>query len=324
MENLSELVTSYSTLDDNQKPTSNQLEEVADQIHPLPLEVSDNQTPPELPTSYQTQNPTKRISRRGLIAGGIISGLAILLYRSYNDKATTARIAETKRKTREEERKRELERQTERRKSEEQREIYARQEREKRQLEEKNDIEMHKLTDSEFTEYLGLYRKSHGERSEEENRRFSALERKIDAIKKSPSKALSLMDDLTRREYESFKRNQEEFNVYFSRIKEDCDKNAPGLFDNALRGALLIPAGITSQGVHAGLGLKPEDAPNLTVDSNTKKQREYEEKYKYMREYDEYNHEYRSNRISISDKDSVLYFYYTRHKGGMFTKRMPN
>jgi len=317
MENLSELVTSYSTLDGNQEPASNQLEEVANtQVPPLPPEASDNQTPPELPTSYQAQNPTKRISRRGLIAGGIISGLAILLYKGCNDGATNAKVTNTKRKTKEE-RKRELEK----RRSEEQREIYARQEREKRELEEKEDIEMHKLTDSEFAEYLELYRKSYKERSEEENRRFSALERKIDAIKKSPSKALSLMDNSTRREYEAFKRNQEEFNAYFSRIKEEYDKN---LSSRSILGEIVLaPIDFPIQGFAGLLGLD-SDYVGFGDCRKPSKKKEDRKMSDYISEYNKYDSEYRGLTCprSNSDKDLILYFYYTRHKGGMFIKRM--
>jgi hypothetical protein len=318
MENLSELVTSYNTLSENQT-SSNQLETSVNQVPPLPSQkISDNQTPPELPV-YQTPYPSKRFSRRGLIVGGIISGLAMLLYKGCRDRKNE-KIAETKKG---EETIRRLEEQLERKRQEEQRTIYARQEIERKRLEEQKDTEMHKLTDSEFAEYMRLYKIKYSQKSKDEQERFETLEKKMDAIKSNPSKALSLMDESLRREYDSFKRDQDEFKAYFSRVKEDYDKNAPGYFDNLIGSLVLLPAGIAAQGIHGGLGLDPNNAPNPIIDTrNMTREEKYERIYGYIKEYWEYDSEYDKNRASSSDKDLILYFYYTRYKGGRFTKRL--
>ncbi len=309
MEDLSELVTSYDTLSNNQEPSSNPLEKVANtQVPPLPSqESSDNKTPPELP-NYQTQNRAKRFSRRGLIAGGIISGLAILLYKGYNDRAN-ARIEEAKRKTREEERKRELERQT--------------------------DIEMHKLTDSEFAEYMRLNKIEYSKKSKDEQERLETLTKKIDAIKKSPSKALSLMDDSTRREYESFKRNQNEFDTYFLKIRNEFHKNNPDdlgkFFGRLMIAGMMTPYTMAADSIAVdSIASKLTGKDEKLLSTGTIWQamlprlpKEESDKLDYILEYNRYNSAYNLTSVpSNSDKDLILYFYYTRYKGGRFTKRL--
>ena len=141
----------------------------------------------------------------------------MLLYKGCRDRKNE-KIAETKKG---EETIRRLEEKLERKRQEEQRTIYARQEIERKRLEEQKDTEMHKLTDSEFAEYMRLYKIKYSQKSKDEQERFETLEKKMDAIKSNPSKALSLMDESLRREYDSFKRDQDEFKAYFSRVKED-------------------------------------------------------------------------------------------------------